>query len=52
MEKPSFCAFESHRDNYYAHTSTAEDDDVLKEDDKFQVVFDENEKDNLQIFFL
>jgi NADH:ubiquinone oxidoreductase subunit 3 (subunit A) len=48
LEKPSFCAFESHRDNNFAHPTTAEDDDVLEEDDKFQVKFDENEKDNLQ----
>lgn len=48
MEKPSFCAFESHRNNNFVHPSNAEDDDVLVEDDKFQVKFDENEKDNLQ----
>lgn len=50
MEKPSYCAFESHRDNDYVHPSNVHsvDDDVLKEDDKFQVVFDENEEDNLQ----
>jgi len=48
MEKPSFCAYESHRDNDYVHPSNEHsvDDDVLVEDDKFQVVFDENEKDN------
>mmetsp|Transcript_13356 Transcript_13356/g.27099 ORF Transcript_13356/g.27099 Transcript_13356/m.27099 type:complete len:547 (-) Transcript_13356:79-1719(-) len=50
MEKPSFCAFEPHRDKNYVHPSHAhtEDDDVLLEDDQFQVVFDENEEDNLQ----
>lgn len=44
MEKPSYCAFESHRDNNYLHPSDIEnDDDVLVEDDKFQVNFDEHE---------
>jgi len=48
MEKPSFCAFESHRDKNYVHPSNTVDDDVLVEDDKFQVIFDEDKKDNLQ----
>ena len=48
LEKPSFCSFESHRDKNYMHVSNTEDDDVLEEDDKFIVNFDENEKDNFQ----
>lgn len=42
MEKPSFCAFESHKDNYPYEIV---EDDALNEDDKFQVHFDEKEKE-------
>ena len=51
MERPSFCAFEPHRDTNYVHPSITgdDDDDILGEDDKFQVIYEKSEKDNLDL---
>lgn len=47
MEQPSICVFESHRSEDYVSVDASNiDDDMLEEDDKFEVVYD-NHHDNM-----